>query len=139
MMHRGPATRFFFYGTLLDPDIVQRVIGRGVALEPARLSGYRRVRAAGKWYPILVPATADDTVEGAVAERLTRPEIGRLVAYEGANYRLWPISVVLADGASARALVFRPRRSLKATGEPWDLASWQEREKPRVMRLALWA
>ncbi|MCK6452815.1 MAG: gamma-glutamylcyclotransferase [Alphaproteobacteria bacterium] len=139
MALRGPASRFFFYGTLLDPDIARRVVGRDVTLEPAWLSGYRRVRAAGKWYPILVPGTPDDTVEGAVAGRLTRSEIARLVAYEGANYRLWPIGVVLAGGASARALVFRPRRSLKATGEPWDLASWQEREKPRVMRLALWA
>ena len=135
----GPRSRFFFYGTLLDDDIRRGVIGRDVALSPASLAGFRRVRAAGKWYPILVPGLARDQVMGALAERLTRAEIARLIAYEDAGYRLTQAKVTLADGAAAKALVFLPFRALKATAEPWDLASWQEREKPRVMRLRLWA
>jgi hypothetical protein len=134
----GPRSRFFFYGTLLDDDIRRGVIGRDVPIEPAALAGYRRVRAAGKWYPILVPGPAGERVDGGLAQGLTRAEIDRLVAYEGAGYRLSPTSVILPGGGSMNALVFLPLGSLNASAEPWDLATWQEREKPRVMRLGLW-
>lgn len=134
----GPHSRFFFYGTLLDDDIRRGVIGRDVPLEPAALAGYRRVRAAGKWYPILVPGPASERVDGGLVQGLAHAEIDRLVAYEGAGYRLSPTSVTLSDGGSMNALVFLPLGELKASAEPWDLASWQQREKSRIMQLGLW-
>jgi len=139
-----PGARLFFYGTLLDPDIQVRVIGRvltGPALEPATLRGFRRVRARGKWFPILVPGLARDRVGGAVALGLTAREIARIVAYENDGYALKPVTVALDAGRRARALVFLPgkggSRALEATAEPWDLARWQKAEKPRVLRLGL--
>lgn len=135
----------FFYGTLLDPDIQRRVIGRVLArpaLATATLAGFRRVRAAGKWFPILVPGLSADRVDGAVAAGLTAREIARIVRYENDGYAMKPVTVVLADGAKKRALVFLPGRGsanqLKPTAEPWDLPTWQAREKPRVLRLGLW-
>jgi hypothetical protein len=137
-----PGARLFFYGTLLDPDIQRRVIGRVLALRPATLAGFRRVRAAGKWFPILVPGLAGDRVAGALAQGLTAREIARIVAYENDGYALKPVTVELAAGARARALVFLPgsggSNALKPTAEPWDLAEWQRSVKPRVLRLGLW-
>jgi hypothetical protein len=137
--------KLFFYGTLLDPDIQKRVIGRVLteaALLPATLAGFRRVRAAGKWFPILVPGLNLDRVAGAVALGLSAAEIARIVAYENDGYALKRVTARLAGGKAARALVFLPIKgagnSLKPTAEPWDLAQWQEREKPRVLRLGLW-
>jgi hypothetical protein len=138
----GPGARLFFYGTLLDPDIQKRVIGRAVDLRPAALQGFRRVRAAGKWFPILVPGLARDRVAGAVADGLSAREIARIVAYENDGYALKPVTVELEGAGRARALVFLPAgggtQALRPTAEPWDLARWQAREKPRVMRLKLW-
>ena len=49
--------RFFFYGTLLDPDVTALVLGRRLppaAFVPASLPGHARRRAKGVSYPILV-------------------------------------------------------------------------------------
>jgi hypothetical protein len=78
----------FFYGTLLDPDIQRRVVGRaltGAAFVPASLQGFRRVRAAGQWFPILVPGLRSDLVEGGLATDLDGREIARIVAYESTD------------------------------------------------------
>ena len=140
-----PGALLFFYGTLLDADIQRRVIGRVLspaALAPATLVGFRRVRAAGKWFPILVPGQAGDSVTGAIAEGLTAREIARIVTYENDGYAMKPVTVALAGGEKKRALVFLPGKGganqLKPTAEPWDLLDWQAREKPRVLRLGLW-
>lgn len=47
---------YFFYGTLMDPDVVARIAGghRGPPpLEPAYAEGFARVYVAGVSYPIL--------------------------------------------------------------------------------------
>ena len=134
--------RLFFYGTLLDPDIRRKVIGRVLPpgqLRPATLAGFRRVRAAGKWFPMLAPGLAGDTVAGVLALGLTGPELKRVVAYEGDGYGLKRVTVRLGDGTTARARVFVPLAAggLKPSTEAWDLLDWQRRVKPRVLRLGL--
>jgi hypothetical protein len=67
--------RFFFYGTLIDPEMLGAVLRRPV--HPARrrnavLRGYRRVYREGVSYLILVADTASD-VEGVVVSALTAP------------------------------------------------------------------
>jgi hypothetical protein len=50
-------TTFFFYGTLLDHDVMALVIGRRLppsAFVPATLKGHVRRRAKGVSYPILL-------------------------------------------------------------------------------------
>ena len=59
---------YFFFGTLMDREVLATVLDRAVAgdeLRRAWLHGYRRVRAANVSYPILVPA-AGLVVGGAV-------------------------------------------------------------------------
>ncbi len=139
----GPATRFFFYGTLLDRDLQEAVIGRTVpegALTSASIAGFRRVRAMGKTYPILVPGLARDRVDGAIASGFTYREIERLVAYEGEGYALTTLPALLADGGTMTVQVFLPvAGSLKASNEPWDLASWQREHKPRTLARGLFS
>jgi len=139
----GPTTRFFFYGTLLDADLQAAVIGRAVssdALVPASISGFRRVRAAGQTYPMLVPGLATDRVDGAVASGFARQEIERLIAYEGEGYVLTTLPALLADGGTTTAQVFLPvAGGLKASNEPWDLATWQREDKPRTLARGLFS
>ena len=52
---------YFFYGTLMDPDVRALVLSpamRDVAVEAAVLEGYRRVFMRGRVYPVVIPACA---------------------------------------------------------------------------------
>lgn len=123
----------FFFGTLMDPDILGLVIGRPVdarELEPAGLSGFRRVRVQGASYPMLVPDPAG-LVEGRLWRGGDRRERARLDAYEGPGYRLEPVTVETRSGERVAALVYRAvPGALRPTEEPWELAAWQARFKP---------
>jgi hypothetical protein len=134
--------RFFFYGTLMDPDLRALVIGRtaGIGIEPATLIGWRRRRAVGFAFPIAVPAPGR-RIEGVLARGLDRAALRRLCRYEDDGYRLVKVAVRLArSGRSVPALLFTPMRGRFRGGRgTWSLARWQRREKRRQLpRLRAW-
>ncbi|WP_019644022.1 gamma-glutamylcyclotransferase family protein [Novispirillum itersonii] len=96
----------FVFGSLMDADILARVLGRrraaAVVRCPAWLSGYRRQCAREDVFPILVPDThtvaADEAiahppVEGRLLLGLTAGDLDRIEYYEGAGYVLRPLTV----------------------------------------------
>ena len=123
--------RFFFYGTLLDPDVAAIVLGRRLppsAFVPAELGGFVRRRAMGKGYPILVQRRGG-AVSGRVVGGLTPGDVARLSAYEGPNYRVSSLPVRL-QGRLERVFVFTPNGpGLSPSPDAWDLALWQGRHK----------
>ena len=123
--------RFFFYGTLLDPDVTAIVLRRRLppsAFVPAQLSGYVRRRAAGKGYPILVRRRGG-TVDGRVVGGLTSRDAARLSAYEGPNYRVSQLKVRL-QGRLERVSVFEPEGpGLAPSADAWNVKTWQSRHK----------
>jgi hypothetical protein len=123
--------RFFFYGTLLDPDVVAFVLGRRLppaAFAPAFLPRHKRRRAEGKSYPIVVRAPSG-RVAGAVVSGLSETDVARLAAYEGPGYRVVTVGVTATAGRRMVSM-FEPLIShLPPTNEAWDLALWQRRHK----------
>jgi hypothetical protein len=123
--------RFFFYGTLLDRDVMALVLGRRLppaAYAAALLPGHARRRAKGASYPTLVRDPAAQ-VPGAVVGGLSARDVARLSAYEGPGYRIAPLRVVV-DGTMTTVSVFEPVVSrLKPGPSPWSLALWQRRDK----------
>jgi hypothetical protein len=123
--------RFFFYGTLLDPDVMALVLGHRLpprAFVPASLPGHARRRAKGASYPIVVRDPRGE-VRGAVVRGLSARDVARLTAYEGKGYRVVPLRVRMA-GAMTTVSVFEPVQSrLQPSGELWNLALWQRRAK----------
>jgi hypothetical protein len=123
--------RFFFYGTLLDPDVVTFVLGRRlppVAFAPACLPRHKRRRAEGKSYPVVVRAPSGE-VSGAVVGGLSEKDVARLAAYEGPGYRVVTVGVGGAGGRR-RVSMFEPLVShLPPSTEAWELALWQRRHK----------
>lgn len=75
----------FAYGTLMWPEVLESVIGRRPAGEPAVLSGFRRLRVKGEHYPAMV-RSAGDSVEGVLYRGLTDEEFRHLNLFEGAEY-----------------------------------------------------
>lgn len=130
--------RCFFYGTLMDPDVLGAVIGcSALALrrERAVLSGYRRVYRQGAWYPILIPAPAK-AVEGLLVASLASTERERLVAFEGDDYELVERTVRTTRGDSTHALTFIARPHVAASTQEWTLADWRRRHKREYLRRA---
>jgi hypothetical protein len=120
----------FFYGTLMDRDVLGGVVGRPFAqdrLNPATLAGWRRARALGQPYPIVLADPAG-TVEGVVVDRLGPADVERLCRYEGDGYDLVPTEVT-QEGQKRRVHFFRPGAAFKPDPRPWDFAQWVAEEK----------
>jgi hypothetical protein len=131
---------YFFYGTLCDADVQRLILGYRPGprqLQPARLPGWRRKRARGRSYPVLLRAAS-----GQVTGLLFRParpgDAPRLTAYEGPEYvtRSLPVRCSRARGAAAcRARVFLPAGpSLPAGFDDWTLRRWQRGDKAAFLR-----
>jgi hypothetical protein len=78
--------RFFFYGTLLDRDVMALVLGRRLppaAYAAAVLRGHARRRAKGASYPTLMRDPAA-YVPGAVVGGLSARDVARVVGPRGA-------------------------------------------------------
>lgn len=132
----APVAGFFFYGTLCDAAVRARVLGPAAAsleLVPAIVRDWRAVYARGRAYPVLVPGRGD-AAPGVLAHGLDRDGVRRLVAYEGAGYRLARLTVTLADGSRVAAAVFLPRRALRPGVRRFELAQWQHAQRARYLK-----
>lgn len=106
---RSMKATLFLYGTLLDPAVLEAMAGEpGLAhrMRAALLEGWRRVPLRGTPYPTLLRvATGNAVTDGAVL-RVGQRALARLSAYEGAGYRLVPVTVATFGGpVRARAWV----------------------------------
>ncbi|TVR97948.1 MAG: gamma-glutamylcyclotransferase [Rhodospirillales bacterium] len=118
----------------MDRDVLACVLGRRPPdrPRPARLNGYRRMVRAGASYPILVadPAAA---VAGILVSGLDAHDQDRLRRFEGEDYRLDRLAVLVRCGGTMTAQVFMPQPWVQAGSEPWDLPAWRRRHKARYV------
>ena len=123
--------RFFFYGTLLDRDVMAMVIGRRLppmAFAPAILPGHVRRRVKGASYPIAVQERREE-IHGMVVVGFSARDVARLSAYEGPRYRIASLKVKLR-GALSTVSVFEPvEERFQPTSGAWSLTLWQRRDK----------
>jgi len=135
------AETFFFFGSLMDPDVARLVLGRTVPeamREPATLAGYRRAVFAGESYPVIVPRPGG-RVQGEVVRGIGSVERDRITWFEEGEYDVTPVAVELARGGRETALACLSRRELPVQDAGWDLARWQRDEKAQFLELAaLW-
>ena len=132
------STRYFFFGTLMDRDVLQLVLDRPVAadaLAPARLAGFRRVRILRDSVPILV-ADPGSVVDGVLFETATAEEDSRILFFEDYDYDLAPCRPVLADGRATDAVFCGAEDGVEGSDEPWDLARWAIRHKRGFLELS---
>jgi len=127
--------RLFFFGTLIDADVRQAVVGRPLPVETATAAGFVRVFIAGRTYPMLLPK-ATGRVGGVLTPPLEDAALRRLNAYEGPEYRLRPITVETATG-TVTAHAYFCRHGVAAGRREWRFEDWLRREKrswvPRIV------
>lgn len=102
--------RLFFFGSLLDPELFEVVVGRPVASVvrvPARLDGWSARRVREEDYPVLVPTAGSGTV-GRVIAGLSWTEIDRVQFFEGDEYDLSPVTVEVPGPEAASVLAASP-------------------------------
>jgi len=130
-----PVRDVFFFGTLADREVLERLLGHPVPaarLRPARLPGFRVVRARGTPYPVLVtdPAAA---AQGVLLTDAAAEDIRRIDFYECDEYRA-ELREVEAGGRRRPAWVFVHREEvLDPDDVPWDPRAWARTHKARLL------
>lgn len=89
-----PILPYFFFGTLMDPDVLSLVLGRdpGPLSTVATLSGFARVRVEGEPYPALVEAP-DGQVEGLLLRDYVPEDDQRIRFFEDFDFAIEQCSV----------------------------------------------
>ena len=127
---------FFFYGTLMDPDLRAAVLGGPcLSVRPAVLPDYRRAAVAGRDYPGIAPARGQ-TVPGLLAAGVTPAMAARAAWYEGAEYEPARVVVVPEGGTGTEAWTFLPLPGTRLGTGGWDLAHWRRRRKAMTLKSA---
>ncbi|MFA7431368.1 MAG: gamma-glutamylcyclotransferase family protein [Rhodospirillaceae bacterium] len=136
----APEAPLFVFGSLLDGDILDIVLGPGAAApvqrDLATLTGFRRQRVNGEPFPMLV-ASDEAVVHGALLKGLGAEAWARLAFYEGRSYALRVLPVEAGpERRRCSAHVFFATGRLQDSGIPWDLDVWRRTEKPLALLLA---
>lgn len=134
---------YFFYGTLLDDDVLERVLDRAVparATDAAVLLGFARYQAIGEVYPVVVPAPAERVV-GRLVSGIRSIDAKRLTAFEGPGYGQREVVVVGERRGVVTARLFVPQPSrLRPAPQAWSLDEWRRRHKRRYLEgVKIWA
>ena len=117
---------FFFYGTLCHAPLLDLVLGRAAAGQPAHLPDHAVFWAEGGAFPLIV-AQPGGQAEGVLLTDLTEAEADRLDYYEGGfGYQTRDVPVQAASGA-VLARVYFPAPGRWQPGAVWSLADWAAR------------
>ena len=127
---------FFFYGTLMDPDLQAAVLGgRLPAGISVVLAGYRRRLVTGQDYPAIAPAK-NASVSGLLVAGVSPAMAARASIYEGDQYDAVSLTVTTADGAACDAWTFLPQADVRLSTRDWSLDTWQQQHKSRALTSA---
>lgn len=131
VIRRAMPDQLFCYGTLCIPDIMRRVSGSLPQSASATLLNYACYALAGLVYPGII-FQKGVSVDGVVYQGLSRAQLAKLDAYEGAQYRRLRVWVTAANDQRVQAwtYVLQPRYYHRLTGRPWSLEQFRREQLP---------
>jgi hypothetical protein len=121
----------FFYGTLMAPPVLHRVIygpihdptqATPLRTRPALLPSYQRHKVRGADYPAILPSsTSTSSVRGTLVEGLTEGDVWRLDVFEGDEYERVGVKVrvLKPDGKEGNAGVDEEGEEVEAETYVW--------------------
>ncbi|MEW6429241.1 MAG: gamma-glutamylcyclotransferase family protein [Thermodesulfobacteriota bacterium] len=115
------SVNLFVYGTLLFPQILEKICGRTFAAAGATLPGYACVRLKDRPYPGLF-AAPDSSTSGLVYTGVDTASLRLLDLYEGPAYRRLTVTVTGDDGRgfAAETYAIAADHGHLLTGLPWS-------------------
>lgn len=132
--HRFPS-HLFSYGTLCLPEIISRVLGRGIDEGyPANLPHYGCYLVSGQHFPGIQPATGANT-PGTLYADITREDLRRLDDYEGPLYQRQRMTVTRDNGDTVEAWCYttHPAHQTTLSSLPWNLADFRQHHLDRFL------
>lgn len=114
----------FTYGSLMFPEIWQRVVRGNYRSATATLPGFARYALADDTYPGMV-AQAEAAVEGLLYYDVAPPDLAALDAFEGREYRREKVNVVIKSGETVIACTYIFLAEQRLSGLPWEPQAFQ--------------
>lgn len=127
----------FTYGTLMFPQVFQRVVSRHYSAAPATAKHLQRSLMRHQDYPVVVPNRLAPELQGVVYFGVQWRDLLRLDMFEGDYYRRQTIRVQLAEHkTTVHAEVYMLRRRYRhlATGQEWSQSRFQREHLQRFFR-----
>lgn len=118
--------RLFCYGTLCIPEIMRRVSGGLPAATSAVLDDHACYALAGLAYPGILPEKGA-RVSRVLYQGLSRAQLTRLDAYEGAQYLRRRVWVTTDSGQTVQAWTYllHPRYYRRLSQASWSLEQFR--------------
>ncbi|MFC7297963.1 gamma-glutamylcyclotransferase family protein [Herminiimonas aquatilis] len=114
----------FTYGSLMFPQIWQRVVRGNYRSAPATASGYARYALADDTYPGMI-ARPQTTVEGVLYFDVDAHDVAALDAFEGNEYRRDQIDVVIDSSEIVIACTYIYMAEQRLSSLPWEPQAFQ--------------
>jgi gamma-glutamylcyclotransferase (GGCT)/AIG2-like uncharacterized protein YtfP len=108
----------FTYGSLMFPQVWQRVVRGSYRSAAATAAGHGRFAIIGETYPGMV-ALAGAAVRGVVYFDVAPDDVAALNTFEGPDYRLDKIAVTLDSGENVKAGTYIYLESARLSNRPW--------------------
>ncbi|MEL7542341.1 MAG: gamma-glutamylcyclotransferase family protein [Pseudomonadota bacterium] len=124
-------TPMFFFGTLMDHDVLEIVSGQPCAqltCASARAPGVVQRNVIGQDFPVLV-RDAEGHTDGMIVYGLTDLGRDRILFYEGEEYQVCNIAVQRGDGSRIACHYFADNAVYDIADTPWDFPAWQREKK----------
>ena len=118
------SSHVFTYGSLMFPQIWQRVVCGGYRFAPAVAAGFSRHKILGETYPGMI-AQADCAVDGIVYFDVAPHDLEALDSFEGVEYRREQISVTLDSDETIQACTYIYLHPEKLSESPWQPETFQ--------------
>ncbi len=123
----GRAVNVFTYGSLMYPQVWDRVVRGRYRSADARLAGFRRRALTDATYPAAVPEPGA-SIPGRVYFDVTADDLARLDAFEAAEYRRDEVEVQVdaqAGPLPVRAQVYVYLVASRLAPRDWDVRGFE--------------
>ncbi len=135
-MAKPAAPPYFFYGTLMDPDVLSWVAGQRIPatrLRPAWIDGHVTRTVLGKTCPVLVEA-ADEVTGGRYVAGLGLEAADRIHRFGDDGHDLVMKSIRLPGGGRREAMVYLGTEWMEISDEVWDFRTWRRHHRASCLR-----
>ena len=124
----------FAYGTLIVPEVMQRVAGKSFRAREGVLRGYARFRVKDGPEAAVIPFP-DMQTDGVVYYDVDEESLRRLDSFEGPLFHRVEANVEAENGewVEADIYVLRLRQRERLTAKPWDELQFREKDLERFL------